>query len=84
MVLRVVDDGIGFPSDLKTKRGLGAHIMSYRARVIGARLEIDSPKGRGTRVSCYVPDKSVQSKQRKNNRTQPLPARIAKALATLV
>ncbi|HXQ03032.1 MAG TPA: PAS domain S-box protein [Candidatus Udaeobacter sp.] len=84
MVLRVVDDGIGFPSDLKTKRGLGAHIMSYRARVIGARLEIDSPKGRGTRVSCYVPGKSVQSKRRKNNRTQPLPARIAKALATLV
>jgi PAS domain S-box-containing protein len=84
MVLRVIDDGIGFPSDLKTKRGLGAHIMSYRARVIGARLEIDSPKGRGTRVSCYVPDKSVQSKQRKNNRTQPLPATIVKALATLI
>jgi len=84
MVLRVIDDGIGFPSDLKTKRGLGAHIMSYRARVIGARLEIDSPKGRGTRVSCYVPDKSVQSKQKKNNRTQPLPATIVKALATLI
>ena len=84
MVLHVIDDGIGFPSDLKTKRGLGAHIMSYRARVMGARLEIDSPKGRGTRVSCYVPDKSVQSKQRKNNRTQPLPATIVKAFATLI
>jgi PAS domain S-box-containing protein len=84
MVLRVTDNGVGFPSDLKTKRGLGAHIMSYRARVIGARLEIDSPKGRGTRVSCYVPNKSVQSKKRKNNRTQPLPARKAKVLATLV
>jgi two-component system, LuxR family, sensor kinase FixL len=84
MVLRVIDDGVGFPSDLKTKRGLGAHIMGYRARLMGARLEIDSPKGRGTRVSCYVPNKSVQSKKRKNNRTQPLPAIIAKALTALI
>jgi len=84
MVLRVIDNGVGFPRDSKTKRGLGAHIMSYRARVIGARLEIDSPKGMGTRVSCYVPDKSVQSKKVKTNRTQLLSARIVKALATLV
>jgi signal transduction histidine kinase len=84
MVLRVIDDGVGFPNDLKTKRGLGAHIMGYRARLMGARLEIDSPKGGGTRVSCYLPDKAVQSKKRQNNRTQPLPGRIAKVLATLV
>jgi PAS domain S-box-containing protein len=84
MVLRVIDDGVGFPSDPKTKRGLGAHIMGYRARLMGARLEIDSPKGGGTRVSCYLPDRGVQSKERKSNRKQPFPARIVKALATLV
>jgi signal transduction histidine kinase len=84
MVLRVIDDGVGFPSDPKTKRGLGAHIMGYRARLMGARLEIDSPKGGGTRVSCYLPARAVQPKERKNNRTQPLPARIVKAFATLV
>src|SRR5205085_1863625 len=39
MVLRVIDDGIGFPSEPKTTRGLGSHIMNYRARLIGARLE---------------------------------------------
>jgi PAS domain S-box-containing protein len=83
-VLRVIDDGVGFPRDSKTKRGLGAHIMGYRARLMGARLEIDAPKGGGTRVSCYLPEKAVQSKERKNNRTPPLPARIVKALATLV
>src|SRR6266478_2782172 len=84
MVLRVTDDGVGFPKDPKTKRGLGAHIMSYRARLMGARLEINSPKRGGTRVSCYLPDRRVQSKEGKNNRTRPLPERIVKALAVLV
>ncbi len=84
MVLRVIDDGVGFSSNPKAKRGLGAHIMGYRARLMGARLEIDSPKSGGTRVSCYLPDRRVQSKEGKNNRTRPLPARIVKALAVLV
>ena len=68
MVLRVIDDGVGFSSEPKTRRGLGAHIMGYRARLIGARLEIDSPKRGGTCVSCYLPDKTVQSKERKNTK----------------
>jgi PAS domain S-box-containing protein len=84
MVLRVTDDGIGLSSEPKTKRGLGAHIMGYRARLIGARLEIDSPKGRGTRVSCYLPINAVQSKKRKNAQTRSFPAKITKALAALI
>src|SRR5213075_1913650 len=84
MVLRVIDDGVGLPSDPKTKRGLGAHIMGYRARLIGARLEIDSPKGRGTRVSCYLPNNAVQSRKRKNSRTRSFPAKITKVLAALI
>jgi len=55
IVLRVIDDGIGFSDEPKLKQGLGAHIMKYRARLIGGRLEIDSPKRGGTRVSCYLP-----------------------------
>jgi hypothetical protein len=58
--------------------------MGYRARLIGARLEIDCPKGKGTRVSCYLPDNAAQPKDRKNTRTRPFPARIAKALASVV
>jgi PAS domain S-box-containing protein len=84
MVLRVTDDGVGLPSEPKTKRGLGAHIMGYRARLIGARLEIDSPKGGGTRVSCYLPNNAVQSKKRKNAKTRSFPAKITKELAALV
>jgi signal transduction histidine kinase len=84
MVLRVIDNGVGFPSEPKTKRGLGAHIMGYRARLIGALLEIDSPKGRGTRVSCYLPINAVQSKKRKNAQTRSFPAKITRALAALI
>jgi PAS domain S-box-containing protein len=84
MVLRVIDNGVGFPSEPKTKRGLGGHIMGYRARLIGARLEIASPKGGGTRVSCYLPNTALQSHKRKNAKTRSFPAKITKALAALI
>jgi signal transduction histidine kinase len=55
MVLSVLDDGIGLSKELKPHRGLGFHIMNYRAQLMGGRLEIDSPQTGGTRVSCYLP-----------------------------
>src|SRR5213592_4859739 len=76
MVLRVIDDGTGFPSEPKTKRGLGAHIMGYRARLIGARLEIDTPKTGGTRVSCCLPNNALQSQERKKAQIRSFPAKI--------
>src|SRR5438094_5170202 len=66
IVLRVTDDGVGIPSEPKLKQGLGSHIMRYRAGVIGGRLEVESPKRGGTRVSCYLPDKALQSHKREN------------------
>jgi len=59
MVLRVIDDGIGFPKDLKPQQGLGFHIMNYRAQLMGGRVEIDSPQTGGTRVSCYLPRRAA-------------------------
>ncbi len=66
IVLRVIDDGVGFPDKPKLKQGLGSHIMDYRARLIGARLEIDSSKQGGTCVACYLPDVPLQSRQKGN------------------
>jgi len=63
MVLRVIDDGVGFPKDLKLHQGLGYHIMKYRAQLMGARLEIDSPQTGGTRVSCYLPRHAPASRK---------------------
>jgi PAS domain S-box-containing protein len=83
IVLRITDDGVGFQNDSKLKGGLGIHIMNYRAQLIGGRLEMDSQKRRGTRVTCFLPGKPIQSQKKENGRSR-LPAKIAKALAVLV
>jgi PAS domain S-box-containing protein len=83
-VLSVTDDGVGFPSELNNTHGLGFHIMNYRARSIGSRLKIESPKKGGTRVACYLPGKAVQSQKRENARPRPFPAKIMKALTALI
>jgi PAS domain S-box-containing protein len=66
IVLRVIDDGIGFQKDLKPQQGLGYHIMKYRAQLMGGRLEIDSPQTGGTRVSCYLPSHAPGSRKAPN------------------
>ena len=70
MVLRVIDDGIGFPKELRPQQGLGYHIMNYRSQLMGGRLEIDSPDGGGTRVSCYLPNHAARWRklQKQNQR----------------
>lgn len=54
-VFSVTDDGIGIRTLPEDSRGLGFHMMKYRAETIGARLKIESRKGGGTRVACYLP-----------------------------
>jgi PAS domain S-box-containing protein len=66
MVLQVIDDGVGLSGERKLKQGLGLHIMNYRAQLAGGRLEIDSPKYGGTRVSCYLPAHAPQPKKAPN------------------
>src|SRR5437763_671308 len=83
MVLRVTDDGVGFSNGSELRQGLGFHIMNYRAQLMGGRLEIDSPKRGGTRVSCYLPNKALKSRKKENARSG-LPGKIANALAALI
>jgi PAS domain S-box-containing protein len=83
MVLHVTDDGVGFSNGTELRQGLGFHIMNYRAQVMGGRLEIESPKRGGTRVSCYLPNKALQSRK-KENAGSGLPGKIANALAALI
>jgi PAS domain S-box-containing protein len=87
MVLRVTDDGVGFPAEPKLKQGLGYHIMNYRAQMIGGRLKIERPNEGGTCVSCYLPDGAVEphkAHKKDNGRKTRFPAKITKALAVLV
>jgi PAS domain S-box-containing protein len=55
IVFSVTDNGVGFSRKAKAGRGLGFHIMQYRARSIGARLKLESPAKGGARVICYLP-----------------------------
>ncbi len=54
LVFRVIDNGVGMEPERRSGTGLGFHIMNYRAKSIGARLEVTSPKSGGTRVSVYL------------------------------
>jgi signal transduction histidine kinase len=79
MVLRVTDDGVGVSKERALKRGLGFHIMDYRAQLMGARLEIDSPKRGGTCLSCFLPDGAAQPRESRGNGQQQSPAKAPTA-----
>jgi PAS domain S-box-containing protein len=60
--LSVTDDGRGIPSPARRKRrksdgGMGLHIMRYRARTMGAILQILDRRPHGTEILCLLPDK---------------------------
>lgn len=52
MLLTIQDDGAGFPQKPVADEGVGLHSMNYRANMIGARLEIESSPGQGTKIVC--------------------------------
>jgi signal transduction histidine kinase len=51
--LAIVDDGRGFPKELRP--GLGLEMMRHRAGVIGAELVIESKTRQGTAIRCHLP-----------------------------
>lgn len=50
--LEIEDDGSGLPAEARSNGGMGLHIMDYRARAIGATLELLPGKAGGTLVRC--------------------------------
>jgi len=55
LCLRVQDDGTGFAAGTGNLTGMGLRVMQYRARAIGARLEINSQINHGTEIRCLLP-----------------------------
>ena len=51
-MLTVRDNGQGFQLPGNSRTGMGVRIMRYRARVIGATLDLQSQPGQGTQVTC--------------------------------
>jgi signal transduction histidine kinase len=54
-VVCVTNDGKGF-GPTRGRAGLGLGIMRYRARLIGATLEIEPTTAGGTRIRCRLPN----------------------------
>jgi signal transduction histidine kinase len=59
--LTIRDDGRGFQRNGEQPPGMGLAIMNYRARTIGAVLDVEKQPGGGTAVSCRLPRNPVQS-----------------------
>ena len=59
ITLTVKDDGGGFPENVDLRGGMGLHIMNYRAKMIGAFLDIRRGAGGGTIVICSFHNETV-------------------------
>lgn len=55
VVLEVADNGQGFSTEPKGRKGLGLTGMRERAALVGGGLEISSPPGTGSTVRLVVP-----------------------------
>ena len=61
MILKVHDNGVGLPTDVAERRGMGLRIMHHRARMIGATLEVQRGAPRGTCVICTLDNPALVS-----------------------
>src|ERR1700724_2705410 len=53
--LTIQDDGYGISSTVPGNKGMGLHLMNYRARMVGGSLEIQRVPTGGTIVTCLFP-----------------------------
>ena len=53
--LTISDDGSGIHRIPGSGKGMGLHIMNYRARMIGGTLDVGQSKPHGTLVTCRFP-----------------------------
>jgi len=54
LLLTIQDDGSGFELSGVNHSGMGIRIMRYRARVIGATLDLKRRPGQGTTPVCFI------------------------------
>ena len=64
VTLTIKDDGVGFPDQAASSAGMGLHIMNYRAKMIGASLDIRRGVGGGTIVICSFHNERTGTRER--------------------
>jgi signal transduction histidine kinase len=57
-VLSIVDDGVGFSEKQTQNKGMGLHIMRYRAKSVNAIFDVKSEQDGGAVVTCSLPKPS--------------------------
>jgi two-component system sensor kinase FixL len=62
--LHIRDNGVGILRGAVGVAGMGLDTMDYRARLIGARLQVRRAAPRGTLVACTFPLPAPQAKER--------------------
>jgi len=68
IVLEICDNGTGISEAYVEPIGMGLHIMRYRARAINATLDVTSPTGGGTTITCTL--KQEQCHEHEVNQTK--------------
>jgi signal transduction histidine kinase len=53
--LTIEDDGCGIGKIAAGNKGMGLHLMNYRARMVGGSLEVRRLSAAGTLVTCRFP-----------------------------
>ncbi len=66
IVLAVSDNGIGLPVKLRNKKGMGLHVMQYRAGVIDASLIAQRQPDGGTAFVCSVKEPPAKPARKKS------------------
>jgi PAS domain S-box-containing protein len=59
-VLTIQDDGCGISDTVPGSKGMGLHLMNYRARMVGGSLDVQHVATGGTMVSCLFPSTTVR------------------------
>jgi signal transduction histidine kinase len=63
-VLTICDDGCGIENAAVGNKGMGLHLMSYRARMVGGSLEVQRQPMGGTMVTCLFPVTTMEGNKR--------------------
>jgi len=67
IVLKVSDNGGGFPRRAAKNKGMGLRIMQSRAGMIGGTIAIEPNNGGGMNVTCAMPQNGSISKPKKDH-----------------
>ncbi|MGB4269162.1 MAG: response regulator, partial [Spirochaetota bacterium] len=52
--VKIMDDGKGIADEVDLAKGMGMHIMQYRAWIINASFQVQNNKNGGTLVQCII------------------------------